>query len=300
MVRLYPRAWRERYEEEFVALLEERPASVLVLYDVALGILDAWLSPQVVQERSVALMGSRMRNPVLLVLWAWAGVVAAGVGFQKMTEYADFTRVARESIAVGVAFDAVLVGAFLALAAVLAGGMPIVVAALREARGSGRKDVPLLLCVPPLSLGVFVGYVLVLTRIVSPVLGDLAVHDPVNVMLFLSIALVFLLAAVASTASVSAVVGRSGDGERLYRFALYPAALAALAMTVVSIATAVWGLALWWQAPALFTGDNGILATPTAASWLVILAVMGGTTCLAVVGVVRGLRARNVSPRDAV
>jgi hypothetical protein len=300
MVRLYPRAWRERYEEEFVALLEEGPASIRVVCDVALGILDAWLRPQVVPERSVALMGSRMRNSVLLVLWAWAGVVAAGVGFRKMTEYEDFTRVARESIAVGAAFDAVLVGAVLALAAVLAGGMPIVVAALREALDSGRKDVPLLLCVPPLSLGIFVGYVLVLTRIVSPALGDLAVHDPVNVMLFLSIALVFLLAAAASTASVSAAVGRSGVGERLYRFAIYPAALAALAMAVVSIATVVWGLALWWQAPALFTGDDGILATPTAASWLVILAVMGGCTCAAVVGVVRGLRARDVSPQDTV
>lgn len=300
MVRLYPRAWRERYEEEFVALLEERPASVLVVYDVALGIVDAWLSPQVVQERNVAFMGSRMRNSVLLVLWAWAGVVAAGVGFQKMTEYEDFTRVARESVPVGAAFDAVFVGAVVALAAVLAGGMPVVVAALKEAASSGRKDVPLLLCVPPLSLGIFVGYALVLTRIVSPALGDPAVHDPVNVMLFLSIALVFLLAAAASTASVSAAVGRSGVGERLYRFALYPAALAALAMVIVSIATVVWGLALWWQAPALFTGDDGILATPTAASWLVILTVMGGSTCVAVVGVIRGLRARNVSPQDAV
>jgi hypothetical protein len=298
MVRLYPRAWRERYEEEFVALLEERPASVLDVCDVAFCVLDAWLRPQVLQERSVALMVCRMRRSVLLVLWAWAGVVAAGVGFQKMTEYEDFVRAARESVPVGVAFDAVVVGAVVALAAVLAGGVPIVLAALREAFDSGRRDIPLLLCVPLLSLAIFVGYVLVLMRVVYPVLGDLTVHDPVNVALFLSIVGMFLLAAVASVTSVSAAVRRSGVGERLYRFALYPATLAALAMVVVSVAMVVWGLALWAQAPALFAGDDGILATPTSATWLAILALMGGCTSVAVAAVIRGLRARSVAASE--
>src|SRR5215213_164161 len=171
MVRLYPQAWRERYQEEFGALLEERTASVADVYDVALGALDAWLFPQVVQERSVALMVSRMRRSVLLVLWAWVGVVAAGVGFQKMTEYEDFVRAARESPPVGMSFDAAVVGALVALAAVFAGSVPIVLAALGDAFRRGRKDVPLLLCVPPLALGVFVGYVLLLMKVVYPPWG---------------------------------------------------------------------------------------------------------------------------------
>jgi hypothetical protein len=257
---------------------------------VALGALDAWLFPQVIQERSLALMVSRMRRSILLVLWAWVGVVAAGVGFQKMTEYEDFVRAARESASVGWAFDAVVVGALVALVAVLAGGTPLLVAVLRDALDSGRKDVPLLLCVPPFSLGVFVGYVLVLVKVVDPVFGDPGVHDPINVALFLSIVVTFLLAAVASTASVSAAVGRSEVRAGLYRFALYPAALAALSMVVVSVATAVWGLALWAQVPALFSGDDGLLATPTSASWLAILAVMGCCACAAVAAAIRGLR----------
>jgi hypothetical protein len=36
LVRLYPRAWRERYEEEFVAMLEQGPVSIRDLFDVAL------------------------------------------------------------------------------------------------------------------------------------------------------------------------------------------------------------------------------------------------------------------------
>jgi hypothetical protein len=66
-------------------------------------------------------------------------------------------------------------------------------------------------------------------------------------------------------------------------------------MVVVSVATAAWGLALWAQDGALFTGDEGILATPTVATWLVILAVMGGSTSAAVAAVVRGLRARRAA-----
>jgi hypothetical protein len=291
LIRLYPRAWRERYEEEFVALIEQRPASLRDALDVALGALDAWLRPQVASERRVTLMIGRMRSSVLGVLWAWVGVVVAGVGFQKMTEYEDFVRVARQNITVGAAFDAVVAGAVVALVAVLVGGAPIVFAAVSGAFADRRKDVLLLLCVPPLSLAAFVGYVLLVGKVVCPVVGCLMVHSFVNVALFLSIAGAFVLAAVASAASVSVAVRRSEVGERLYRFALYPAGLATLAMVVVSTATFVWGLALWAQAPALFAGNEGILATSTVATWLVILAVMGGSTSAAVAAVVRGLRA---------
>jgi hypothetical protein len=42
--------------------------------------------------------------------------------------------------------------------------------------------------------------------------------------------------------------------------------------------------------PVLFTGDDGILATPTSANWMAILVVIGGCTCVAVIAAVRGLR----------
>lgn len=43
LVRLYPPAWRERYEEEFVALLEAQGMSPSVAVDVCRGAADAWL-----------------------------------------------------------------------------------------------------------------------------------------------------------------------------------------------------------------------------------------------------------------
>jgi hypothetical protein len=48
LVRLYPRAWRERYGEEYLALLEELPASPRVLLDALFGAADAHLHRRVV------------------------------------------------------------------------------------------------------------------------------------------------------------------------------------------------------------------------------------------------------------
>lgn len=237
-------------------------------------------------------MGERIRGSVLLVLWVWAFLVAAGVGFQKMTEYEDFVRAARDSVVVGVSFYAVVVGAVLALAAVVVGGLPVALAAMRKALVEGRRDVPLLFCVPLFSLAGFFGYVLVLTRVLFPFLGGLAIQGIADVVLFLSLVVAFLLAAVASVAAVSAAVRRSGVEGRVLRFALYPAVVVALAMVVVLSGTAVWGLALWAQDAALFVGDDGILATPTYATWLAIVVVMAVSTAVALVAAARGLRAR--------
>jgi hypothetical protein len=48
LVRLYPRAWRERYGEELLALLEQLPASPRVLLDALFGAADAHLHPRLV------------------------------------------------------------------------------------------------------------------------------------------------------------------------------------------------------------------------------------------------------------
>lgn len=43
LVRLYPPAWRRRYEDEFLAVLESRGVGPSVAVDIARGALDAWV-----------------------------------------------------------------------------------------------------------------------------------------------------------------------------------------------------------------------------------------------------------------
>jgi len=47
LLRLYPAAWRERYGDEMIALLEGQPATLLDHLDLIRGALDAHLHPQV-------------------------------------------------------------------------------------------------------------------------------------------------------------------------------------------------------------------------------------------------------------
>jgi hypothetical protein len=51
LVRLYPVAWRARYEAEFRLLLEERPPNVVDRLDIIRGAVDARIHPQVTPGR---------------------------------------------------------------------------------------------------------------------------------------------------------------------------------------------------------------------------------------------------------
>jgi hypothetical protein len=46
LVSLYPAAWRERYSDEFLALLEQHPASILDYLDVIASMGMTWLNPR--------------------------------------------------------------------------------------------------------------------------------------------------------------------------------------------------------------------------------------------------------------
>jgi hypothetical protein len=66
LLRMYPRAWRERYGDEFLALLASEPQTPRLVLDVLAGALDARLNarlgtrvakPAAVASRGLALIG---------------------------------------------------------------------------------------------------------------------------------------------------------------------------------------------------------------------------------------------------
>jgi DNA-binding PadR family transcriptional regulator len=54
VVQLYPRAWRERYEEEMLAVLDEHRITIFTLLDLAFGALETRLDPYYRTERLFA------------------------------------------------------------------------------------------------------------------------------------------------------------------------------------------------------------------------------------------------------
>ena len=77
LVRLYPKAWRDRYEEEFLTLLAERPPTFADLVDTFRGAVDAHLNPQGQTEPSPW----THRLPGIFALIAGVAVVDRFVAF---------------------------------------------------------------------------------------------------------------------------------------------------------------------------------------------------------------------------
>ena len=77
LVRLYPRGWRDRYGDEFEAMLEDQPTNVGSVTDVVLGAVDAHLTAHSPERRGWWLR----RLPALLVIVGSMLWLATYVGF---------------------------------------------------------------------------------------------------------------------------------------------------------------------------------------------------------------------------
>ncbi len=208
-----------------------------------------------------------------------------------MTEYDDFVEAARTHSIVGLSFNLVVIGAVVALLAVLAGGLPIVIAVIRSALVQKRRGPLLLLAVPFLAFAVFLGTTFLLEALDHP--GN---HLSPVWHIFLSRGVFFgtlILAAIVSVGSVCIAVARSEISEKLLRFAVLPSILVTIAMALILAATIIWGLGLRDAAPQLFAGNDGIVRSSTAATWLGIVIAMAIATMLAAISLIRGFSARS-------
>src|SRR5262245_32599833 len=60
LLRFYPRAWRERYGEEFLATAGDGPLGFAKAIDILAGVIDAWLSADVrAATRSATFVANR-------------------------------------------------------------------------------------------------------------------------------------------------------------------------------------------------------------------------------------------------
>ena len=262
LLHLYPQAWRARYADEFLALLEDCPFSLWTLWDVCLGAIDAHLHLETVTGRMFPLM-NKLRTTAVIVFCAYSGFVVAGLGFGKMVEYDDFHDLLSSNTGVAVSYWTLYAGAFAALLAVLVGGLPLAVAAARSAIATKRWRLLSLFAVPPVSLAIWVGALFLIEARnprPAPILSRPLLERIVVLGVFAGL---FGLAAIASTAAVSIAVIRSQISEKLFRFARIPTLITTLAMVVMSLAVLAYGLLARAANPALFAEDNGLLAINT-------------------------------------
>jgi hypothetical protein len=289
-LRLYPRAWRDRFGTEFGVLLDETRATPSVLFDVLVAAVDAHLHPTGPRRRW-PLMIERLRLSELVVFASWVVFVVAGLAFQRMTEGAPYTGIAADHPTVQWTYLVVVAGAMLSLCAVIFAGLPIALAIARAAIAERHWRHVALLAVPPAAIAIWVGLTAVFLAVVGTPSGDAA-----RIALFLVWVGVFVLAAVASTVAVSAAALVAEVDGAFYRRAARPALLTAAAMVVVVAAILAWGVALAVAAPSTFWGSEGILGGSTVLTWLGVMAVMAGATMVAIRA---AIRARDATPPPA-
>lgn len=288
---IYPRSFRAAYGAQVLqvfrqccgdAYRERGATGVMCLWLPAIADLfrgavsDYWGLAIEAWRRSMGM--GRVRSSVITVFGAYIAFVVAGMGFQKLTEYDDFTDAAKAHALIGVSFNVIFYGSAVALLAILIGGLPLAFAALRYALSARRFDIPLLFAVPVVVFGVLIGY----GAIVRTLTGGENLH-----LGFAGLIGVLILGAIASTVAVSLAVKRSEIGGNLLYFTRIPATVAALAMLAMCVAAIVWGLGLRSNAPQLFNGNDGLISTNTAVNWLGIVAMMAVATVIAGAGVVR-------------
>jgi hypothetical protein len=284
LVHLYPADWRERYGEEYDALLEAHGADLRTLADVAAGAVDARLG-----GGRTATPGRRQRSALVACLWAAVAMTACVAGFQKMVEYDDFRSAASRHAPVAAGRDLILAGGLIVAAAACLAGLMVVAALWRDLRRAPRAAlVRPLLAAAAATLAFFLG----LAALVA--YAHEAPGYPVHGRETTAVLAAWFLYSCACV-----VLALSAAGRLLSRLSLGPAALrwtmrlawvaaAGMALTVAGLAA--WGIALRLESAPLFDlRDGGLLATPTPATWGADLLVAVAALALALAALGRAV-----------
>ena len=282
LLRLYPRAWRARYEDEFRALLEQRPLSLQSILDVALGAIDAHQHLDLRLGRAQSPLAV-VRATVLTVLGLAACIVAAW-HFGALVDDGPYLC----NMAAGhpgplldpdlgnplsVTTDILAAGALGATLAVLAGGAPLAFMAWRSAP-HGRRwllgpslAAAALLLPPAVNLLAYVltGGAVSTTAMFTPDTRAGVVYTLWTI----------AVASAGTAAGVRALATAVLDAERV-RFAFLPSVAATVGLVLMTGAVTAWGILAPLRA--------AHAAIPT---WGCMVALMAAASALAVRAVVR-------------
>ena len=284
-LRLYPLAFRRRYGEEMLALLAETPPRVATVLDLVRGALVAHMRPPAAAAGRVG-SADRVRASASGVLACWVAFAAAGFAFYKTTE--SFTAAGYEHPVLGDVHFSIQALASAASVAVLLGALPLIVGALAAARR--EPSLRLLVSVPALAVIVFAGLTGALVLVIHR--ANTYYPTPGGGIAFIAWGLAGLACGaacvVASRRALFAVP--MPRGRLLTAFAC--GTLVTAAMVAITLATAVYAIALPVDASGLAGAPNGPLqAVSVSASLVLEVVVMALAATLASTATRRGWRA---------
>ena len=262
---LYPLAFRRRYGQELRALLEDSPPRVPAFLDLLRGAMSAHLRPTAAAGGRVEPC-QRLRASASGQLACWVAFAAAGFGFYKTTEDAPFGAAGHAHRLLGDTYLAVQALAVLASAAVLLGALPLILAALGRARLQPRLW--RLVALPPLIVAVFIG----LTRLMEAVAGAQPVHhaSTEGAIAFIAWSLAALAGGAGCVVGARAVLFAVPVGRVRLLAAYTCGVFVTAAMVAITLATTLYAIGLFADAPSLAAAGNGPFRLVSVGASLVL------------------------------
>ena len=254
---LYPPAWRARYSDEVLALLEDSGAGLAAGASLAWHAAAAWACP----PRHLHDRRDRMRASLVTVGMAWALLAGLGAVFAQLTQaqgQVQAPTLARHPVITWSywAFDACQVVSVLAVAV---GGVPLWLVMLRRARRARRRsEVALLLAAAVVPAAYLAAGTVVVALVRGPgrpvvpwesqSVVDLA-NGGVGARWFLALVLLGFAAALVSAAGPALALRRLRPHGRVLVLAVRAGFLAAVTMGLAGTASAVAAVGLYLWAP---------------------------------------------------
>ena len=294
LLRVYPPAWRARYGEELMNLIEQLDGGARTSWRVRFDVVRAGL---VERLRGLAPNGlpprERAREGSFLVLYAWMLFAVAGFGVQKASEHWQAVTPTAKQAVPAAAFDALLAAAGVGSTLVLLGvavSLPRLAALIHE---GGWREIrrpivraallSLLTAAATVGLAAWAHSLTPLARNGS----DAAYSGAFLAWVVLFAACLFTWAAAAAATARHLTLSTG-----MLRFEVWLGAAVSAAMAVMTIATAVWWRSIASAAPWFFDGrPAGAGAAALPANMLVPAALMLCATCLGLIGATRAIKA---------
>jgi hypothetical protein len=267
------RLWLPVFSDQLIGLLAER-LSMLVhkrnRHSLHL-VLDISMN-----ERMKEMLRT-LRRSMIIIFCAFVLFGLAWLFFFRMDDPLSWwLPIVRLHPEIDITFQVILIAGFAAFLLLLAGGLPIIFSAVKQALATRRRDILVL-------FGISAFMVILFAVVIALVQLGLWGFDP-NGGIF---ALIFLAVLLVVTVSVGRAVVCSETSERVLRFALFPMAGVTIAMGVGLLATFVEAWFLYMYTPQAFSGSD-------TANWVIADAMMVIALCMAVFALWRGMRTRNL------
>ncbi|MCL6442166.1 MAG: hypothetical protein K6T83_01660 [Alicyclobacillus sp.] len=282
LLRLYPRAWRERYEQEMLALLEEHKITPATVLDLLIGALDAHLNYNGVTE-GVTYMVNRLRSGVVMIFCAF---MLFGVGWSMLQRLTDplnkFNAVATFHPEFRVLFDADFIAGCLAFLAFLVGGLPVFFISLRRAIKHKQKNVLI-----PFGVALSCLLISVLATAILANWHHIG-YAMTHIYVFLGgyVALMAVLLVV-GTVAVSFMIARTDFAYSELRFVLIPEMVILFCMVISVAMSTILIVTITAYAPQLFNTQD--VGSPMFITGLFFMAL---GTIFALMGMKRGMVTR--------